>query len=84
MVQLKLAVTDYHCEECYRETGRFVEALVRMMPRAAIVFGELVGEEWWGCPVCHREKFPVKKRAATKRKTPKCEATNGRGSAVSL
>lgn len=74
MVQLTLAVKDYACEDCYRERGLVVQALVQMMPRSAIVFGELVGEVWWGCPVCHREKFPVKKRTARRRKV-ECEST---------
>lgn len=71
MVQLSIAVTDYHCEECRKERGVIIEQLVRMMPRAAIVFGDLVGEEWWGCPNCLSPKFPVKK---PKRRTPKCDA----------
>jgi hypothetical protein len=33
-----------------------------MMPRPAILFSKLIGDEWWGCPRCLTPKFPVRAR----------------------
>lgn len=68
-VTLSLVVDEYHCEDCVKTKGTVVRELVRMMPRAAIMNGELVGTEWWCCPVCFGKKFEVGKKARAKGKS---------------
>ena len=46
------------CSACL-EQGRDTMALVRMMPRVAILNGKPVGLEYWGCPVCRTLHFPI-------------------------
>lgn len=60
MANLSLVVDFYRCEPCSRKQGTEVTELVRMMPKAAIFNGQLVGTEHWCCPICFDPKFPVR------------------------
>lgn len=61
-VQLHLAVETYRCRECFETRGLEVRALARMIPACAVMDGEMVGTEYWCCPVCHRPKFDLKRK----------------------
>ncbi len=70
-IELTLNVQPYFCEPCHDDRGEVVQALVRMVPKAVVMNGKMIGDEWYCCPVCFDKKFPVrnrKKPAATKRK----------------
>lgn len=67
---VRLAIENYRCRNCAEKRGLEVRALVRMIPQSAIVDGKLVGDEMWGCPVCHTPKFNLKREPfQTKGKT---------------
>lgn len=60
-VELTLVIDNYYCEDCFRRDGVEVRALVRMIPLGVVMNDELVGDEYWCCPHCHRPKFSIKK-----------------------
>ncbi|TXM68188.1 hypothetical protein [Methylobacterium sp. WL120] len=60
-VQFTLSASAYRCDPCTRRQGTVVSELVRMIKAPALLNGELVGDEHWGCPICLEPKFPVKK-----------------------
>jgi hypothetical protein len=60
LIEVSLRANLYVCESCTLEQGKPITALVRMMPKAVVLFDKLVGDEWWGCPRCFEPKFPVK------------------------
>ena len=62
MSSLSLSTEAYRCEPCSVEEGRVVRELVRMIPLALVIDGEMVGEEFWCCPVCRQPKFSIKSR----------------------
>ncbi len=68
---MTLTVTMYECDTCSEDRGEPVTELVRMMKTPAIFNGHVVGDEYWGCPMCLEPKFPVKKNG---RKPPKPKA----------
>ena len=57
---------QYRCEPCSLQQGALVQELVRMIPRSVVMFGKLVGDEYYCCPVCFEPKFEVKGRKAVK------------------
>jgi hypothetical protein len=61
-VSLSLRVEAYKCDDCSARQGTPVRELVRMIPRSVVMNGRLVGDEWWGCPICLTAKFPVRTR----------------------
>ena len=63
---LKLDVTEYRCEPCSLRQGTPVRELVRMVPKSVVVFGKLVGPEYFCCPICFEPKFDVKTRKPVK------------------
>lgn len=80
MANLSLVVDFYRCEPCSRKQGTEVTELVRMMPKAAIFNGQLVGTEHWCCPICFEPKFPVKKprtQTAGAKALPTAKPTKG-------
>lgn len=66
-VALRLAIEAYECRDCLREHGVHVGALIRMIPSAALMDGEVVGTEAWCCPNCFRPKFDLKKKPFNKK-----------------
>lgn len=69
--EITLNVTPYACEPCFEERGQHVEALVRMVPRAVVMNGQLIGDECYCCPVCFDPKFRVKGHTAVRQKAEK-------------
>jgi hypothetical protein len=69
-----ITASMYHCETCTPRQGTLVTELVRMIKTPAILNGELVADEHWGCPICLEPKFPVKKGG---RKPPQKPAKPG-------
>ena len=63
---LKLDVSEYWCEPCTLRQGTPVRELVRMIPKSVVVFGKLVGPEYYCCPICFEPKFDVKTRKPLK------------------
>ena len=59
---LKLDISEYRCEPCSLRQGTPVRELVRMIPKSVVVFGKLVGPEYYCCPICFEPKFDVKSR----------------------
>lgn len=59
-VRLAFEANVHACPRCLDEDGVRVEALVRMIPRAAVVNGELVGDEYWCCTRCQRPLYMVR------------------------
>lgn len=79
---ITLSVQEYRCEPCSLKQGTAVRELVRMIPRSVIMNGELVGDEFYCCPICFEAKFPVKKRKVSKdAQIALAKDTNGRRSA---
>jgi hypothetical protein len=60
-ISFSITASAYRCETCTPRQGTLVTELVRMIKTPAILNGELVGDEHWGCPICLEPKFPVKK-----------------------
>jgi len=60
--QISLVVDGYQCDACTKRQGTPVRELVRMIPRAVIMNGKLVGDEWYCCPICFEPKAEVKTR----------------------
>jgi hypothetical protein len=58
VTELKAEV--YHCEPCSQQQGTLVRELVRMIPRSVVLFDQLVGDEYYCCPICFEPKFTVK------------------------
>ncbi|MGX9944876.1 hypothetical protein ACTG4Q_20645 [Bradyrhizobium denitrificans] len=65
-LSLKLEVSEYRCEPCTLRQGIVVRELVRMIPKSVVVFGKLVGPEYFCCPICFEPKFDVKSRKPVK------------------
>ncbi|MDB5603489.1 MAG: hypothetical protein JWP25_389 [Bradyrhizobium sp.] len=65
-LSLKLEVSEYRCEPCTLRQGTVVLELVRMIPKSVVVFGKLVGPEFYCCPICFEAKFDVKTRKPVK------------------
>ena len=65
-LNLKLEVSEYRCEPCTLRQGTVVRELVRMIPKSVVVFGKLVGPEYFCCPICFEPKFDVKSRSPVK------------------
>jgi hypothetical protein len=63
---LKLDINEYRCEPCSLRQGTPVRELVRMVPKSVVVFGKLVGPEYFCCPICFEPKFDVKTRKPVK------------------
>lgn len=63
---MKFDATEYRCEPCSMRQGTVVRELVRMIPKSAVVFGKLVGDEYFCCPICFEPKFDVKSRKPLK------------------
>src|ERR1700741_928406 len=61
-LSLKLEVSEYRCEPCTLRQGVTVRELMRMIPKSVVVFGKLVGPEYYCCPICFEPKFDVKSR----------------------
>ncbi|ARQ95351.1 hypothetical protein [Bradyrhizobium phage BDU-MI-1] len=61
-LSLKLEISEYRCDPCTSRQGTVVRELVRMIPKSVVVFGKLVGPEYWCCPICFEPKFDVKTR----------------------
>ncbi|WP_316196581.1 hypothetical protein [Bradyrhizobium sp. SZCCHNS3053] len=61
-LKLKLEITEYRCEPCTMKQGVLVRELVRMIPKSVVVFGKLVGPEYFCCPICYEPKFDAKTR----------------------
>lgn len=59
-MEIRISASAYRCEPCTRRQGTPVTELVRMIKTPAVLNGELVGDEHWGCPICLEPKFPVK------------------------
>jgi hypothetical protein len=78
---LKLEATEYRCEPCTLQQGTPVRELVRMIPKSAVVFGKLVGPEYFCCPICFEPKFDVKTRkpVSAKAKVAEDSGAGGRG-----
>jgi hypothetical protein len=60
-VELTISVVPYFCEPCTQKQGTLVRELVRMIPKSVVFNGELIGDEFYCCPICFDPKFPVKK-----------------------
>ncbi len=43
-----------------------VTELVRMIPRPYVMFGKLIGDEFYCCPICFDPKFQVKGKTKVK------------------
>lgn len=76
---LKLEATEYRCEPCTLRQGTVVRELVRMIPKSVVVFGKLVGPEYFCCPICFEPKFDVKTRKPVNAKSPVGEDVGGAG-----
>ncbi|TYO65515.1 hypothetical protein FXV83_16420 [Bradyrhizobium hipponense] len=63
---LKLEASEYRCEPCTLRQGTVVRELVRMIPKSVVVFGKLVGPEYYCCPICYEPKFDAKTRKPVK------------------
>ena len=61
-MEIGLSVEMFVCDAC-EEQGVTSTALVRMMPKAAVMNGKLVGNEFWGCPHCLTLHFPISAEA---------------------
>jgi hypothetical protein len=72
---------EYRCEPCSLKQGTAVRELVRMIPRSVVVFGKLVGDEYYCCPICFEPKFEVKGRRAVSRGKTKVAKDSGPRSA---
>jgi hypothetical protein len=59
---LKFEASEYRCEPCTLRQGTPVRELARMIPKSVVVFGKLVGPEYYCCPICFEPKFDVKTR----------------------
>jgi hypothetical protein len=64
--RLTLKAEVYRCEPCSSKQGTAVHELVRMIPKSVVLFGKLVGDEFYCCPICFEPKFEVKGRKAVK------------------
>jgi hypothetical protein len=82
-LKLKLEISEYRCEPCTLRQGTVVRELVRMIPKSAVVFGKLVGPEYFCCPICFEPKFDAKTRSPVDGKAPvtKDPGAGGRGKA---
>jgi hypothetical protein len=84
----KLEASEYRCEPCTLRQGTPVRELVRMIPVSVVVFGKLVGPEFYCCPICFEPKFDVKTRSPVKHgKAPVAEdpgAGGGRKAGVRI
>ena len=61
-MEIGLQIGTHVCGTCIK-SGVSTTALVRMMPKAAILNGKLIGLEYWGCPVCLTLHFPISAEA---------------------
>ncbi|MEH2517475.1 hypothetical protein V1279_003048 [Bradyrhizobium sp. AZCC 1610] len=66
--RLTFELEPYYCEPCSEKQGTLVQELVRMIPRSVVMFGKLVGDEYYCCPICFEPKFAVKGKKAVKKK----------------
>ncbi|WP_156928810.1 hypothetical protein [Bradyrhizobium sp. th.b2] len=67
---MKFEATEYRCEPCTLRQGTPVRELVRMIPKSVVVFGKLVGNEYFCCPICFEPKFDAKTRKPVKHAQP--------------
>jgi hypothetical protein len=72
-LNLKLDISEYRCEPCTLRQGTPVRELVRMVPKSVVVFGKLVGPEYFCCPICFEPKFDAKTRKPVNGKTTVAE-----------
>jgi hypothetical protein len=65
-VELTFKAEQYYCEPCSLKQGTLVTELVRMIPKSVVMFGKLVGDEYYCCPICFDPKFNVKGKTKVK------------------
>lgn len=79
-LKLKLDISEYRCEPCTMKQGTVVRELVRMIPKSVVVFGKLVGPEYFCCPICFEPKFDCKTRKPVNDKAAVAKDPGTRGS----
>jgi hypothetical protein len=79
--RLTFKAHEYRCDPCSLRQGTAVRELVRMIPKSVVMFGKLVGDEYYCCPICFEPKFEVKGRKAVNRGKTKVAKDTGPGSA---
>lgn len=65
-IELTFQAEQYYCEPCSLKQGTLVTELVRMIPKSVVMFGKLVGDEYYCCPICFDPKFNVKGKTKVK------------------
>lgn len=65
-IKLTFECEPYYCEPCSLKQGTLVTELVRMIPKPYVMFGKLVGDEFYCCPICFDPKFQVKGKTKVK------------------